>query len=140
LIEQSKSRDRKTNDNALVEGKNGSIIRKLYGRNFIDQKFAPLINEFNRKHVNIYLNYHRPCQFAEDSVDSKGKIRKKYNCVVTSYEKLKSLENAKEYLREGFVFEELDKIAYEESDNDFGEKMKKSKEELFKKIRNNLTK
>ena len=140
LIKQSKSRARKTNDNALVEGKNGSIIRKLYGRNFIDQKFAPLINEFNRKHVNIYLNYHRPCQFAEDSIDSKGKIRKKYNSVVTPYEKLKSLENAKECLREGFIFEELDKIAYEESDNDFGEKMKKAKEELFNKIRNNLTK
>lgn len=139
LIEQSKSRARKTNDNALVESKNGSIVRKLYGRNFIDQKFAPLINEFNRKYVNIYLNYHRPCQFSEDFIDSKGKIRKKYNSVMIPYEKLKSLKNAEEYLREGFSFEELDKIAYEESDNDFGENMKKAKEELFKKIRNNLT-
>jgi transposase InsO family protein len=139
LIEQSKSRARKTNDNALVESKNGSIIRKLFGRNFIDQKFAPLINEFNKKYVNIYLNYHRPCLFAEDKIDAKGKIRKKYNTVMTPYEKLKSLKNANEYLQSGVSFKSLDKIAFEESDNDFGKKMMNAKDELFKKIRNNLT-
>lgn len=140
LIEQSKSRARKTNDNALVEGKNGSIVRKFYGRNFIDQKFAPLINEFNKKYVNIYLNYHRPCQFAEEQIDKLGKIRKKYNIIMTPYEKLKSLEEAGQYLKGGVAFEDLDKIAYAESDNDFGKKMLKAKEELFKKIDNKLRK
>lgn len=57
MIKQSKSRARKTNDQALVESKNASIVRKLFGRNFIDQKFAGIINEFNVKYVNIYLNY-----------------------------------------------------------------------------------
>lgn len=140
LIDQSKSRARHTNDQALVEGKNGSIVRKLYGRNFIDQKFAPIINEFNRKYVNIYLNYHRPCLFAEDRIDAKGKIRKKYPHTMTPYEKLKSLENPGQYLKEGTTFADLDKIAYAESDNDFGKKMMTAKDKLFKKIRNNLTK
>jgi hypothetical protein len=137
LIEQSKSRARKTNDNALVEGKNGCIVRKFFGRNFIDQQFAPLINQFNKKYVNIYLNYHRPCQFAKEQVDALGKIRKKYNIVMTPYEKLKSLEKAVDYLKDGVTFENLNKLAYEESDNSFGKKMMTAKEELFKKIRNN---
>lgn len=140
LINQSKSRARHTNDNALVEGKNGSIVRKLYGRNFIDQKFAPLINKFNREYVNIYLNYHRPCLFAEEKTDGLGKIRKKYRVTMTPYEKFKSLENSAGYLKDGITFKDLDKIAYQESDNDFGKKMMRAKDELFKKIYKNLIK
>ena len=140
LIDQSKSRARRTNDQALVESKNGSIVRKLFGRNFINQKFAPLINEFNKKFVNIYLNYHRPCLFAEEEINKLGKIKKKYRITMTPHEKFKSLKNASQYLRVGVTFEELDKIAYAESDNDFGKKMMKIKQELFKKIRKNLTK
>ena len=140
LIDQSKSRARHTNDQALVEGKNGSIVRKLYGRNFINRKFAPLINTFNKEYVNIYLNYHRPCLFAEEEINKLGKIKKKYLASVTPYEKLKSLEKAEQYLKDGITFESLDKIAYAESDNDFGKKMMKAKDKLFKKIHNNLTK
>lgn len=140
VIEQSKSRARHTNDQALVESKNGSIVRKLYGRNFIDQKFALLINEFNRKYVNIYLNYHRPCLFPEDRIDAKGKIRKKYPHTMTPYDRLKSLPDARKYLKEGITFESLDKIAYQESDNDFAKKMMEAKDELFKKIHKKMTK
>lgn len=140
LIDQSKSRARKTNDNALVESKNGSIVRKLFGRNFIDQKFALLINEFDKKYVNPYLNYHRPCLFSEDRIDKLGKIRKKYTLVMTPYDKFKSLDNSVKYLKAGITFEDLDKIAYSESDNDFGKKMIKAKDELFEKISKNLTK
>lgn len=139
MIDQSKSRARKTNDQALVESKNASIVRKLFGRNFIDQKFAKIINEFNVKFVNIYLNYHRPCLFSKDRIDRLGKIKKNYSQSMTPYEKLKSLENSSQYLREGITFESLDKIAYEESDNDFGKKMMTAKKELFEKI-NKLTK
>ena len=134
-IELSKSRSRHSNDNALVESKNGSIIRKFYGRNFINQKYAGLINDFNKEYLNTYLNYHRPCGFAEDIIDSKGKARKKYNKWIIPYEKLKSLENAKQYLKPEFSFDELDKIAYAKSDNDFAEEMMKEKDKLFKKIK-----
>jgi hypothetical protein len=136
-IEFTKSRSRHSNDNALVESKNGSIIRKLFGRNFINQKYAKIIDVFNRKYVNNYLIYHRPCLFTEEQVDKLGKIRKKYNTVMTPYEKLKFLENAEQYLKPGFSFEKLDKIAYTESDNEWAEKMRKAKMELFEKIKNN---
>lgn len=58
---------------------------------------------------------------------------------MTPYEKLKSLKNPSQNLRDGITFESLDKIAYAESDNDFGRKMMKAKKELFDKI-NKITK
>ena len=134
-VELTKSRSRHSNDNALVESKNGSIIRKFYGRNYINKKWAEKINKFNKKYFNNYLNYHRPCGFAENQIDNKGKIRKKYNQWMTPYEKLKSLENAEKYLKPEFSFTELDKIAYVKSDNEFAEEMLKEKRKLFKLIR-----
>ena len=133
-VKLTKSRSRHSNDNALVESKNGSIIRKFYGRNYIDKKWANKINSFNDKYLNTYLNYHRPCGFAEDKVDKRGKIKKNYNKWLTPYEKLKSLENAGQYLKPEFGFAELDKIAYAKSDNDFAQEMNDEKKKIFKLI------
>ena len=134
LIDQTKSRPRHCNDNPLAEGKNGSIIRKHIGRNHIKRKNALAINSFYQKYFNMYLNYHRPCGFATDYADSRGKIKKKYEIYLTPYEKLKSIENAGQYLKDKISFAELDKIAYAESDNDFADKMKKEKEKIFNKL------
>lgn len=133
-IELTKNRSRHTNDNALVESKNGSIIRKLYGRNHIPQEYAPMINGFNRKYVNIYLNYHRPCGFATDKMDKRGKIKKVYAVYITPYEALKSHLNASKFLKEGVSFENLDKIAYAKSDNEFAKEMREAQKKLFDKI------
>ena len=51
------------------------------------------------------------------------------------YLKLKSLPNAKQYLKPGVTFEKLDKIAMELSDNDFALRMQVAKRTLFVKIR-----
>ena len=135
IVKQTKSRSRHCNDNALVEGKNASRIRKHMGRNHIKRKHAPKINDFYFEHFNIYLNYHRPCGFATDYVDSRGKIKKKYNTYCIPYEKLKSLDNAEQYLRDEIIFEKLDEIAYAESDNECADKMKKARELLFKSFK-----
>lgn len=76
LIKLTKSRSRKCNDNALVESKNGSVIRKHMGYFYINQKSAPEINDFYIKYFNPYLNFHRPCGFATLKVDKKGKQKK----------------------------------------------------------------
>jgi hypothetical protein len=135
LIKQTKSRARHSNDNALAECKNGWVIRKHMGRNFIPQKFAPQINEFYQSYLNPYLNFHRPCGFASLFTDKKGKIKKKYDIYMTPYEKLKSLPEREKYLKLGITFVELDKIAYEKSDNEFAALMQKAKVELFKQFR-----
>jgi len=76
LIKLTKSRPRHSNDNALVESKNGTIIRKWFGYGFIHCSHAKKINDFYFGSFNHYLNFHRPCAFAKNLFDDKGKIRK----------------------------------------------------------------
>ena len=45
-IEQTKSRSRQSNDNALAESKNASVVRKHMGYSHIPPKFATPINAF----------------------------------------------------------------------------------------------
>ena len=45
-IELTKSRSRQTNDNALVESKNGSTVRKHLGYGHIPGRYAQQVNEF----------------------------------------------------------------------------------------------
>jgi transposase InsO family protein len=45
-IEQTKSRSRHSNDNALAESKNASVVRKHMGYSHIPQKYAQPINTF----------------------------------------------------------------------------------------------
>jgi transposase InsO family protein len=135
LIEQTKSRARHCNDNALVEGKNGSIIRKHMGRMHIAQRCAPSINEFYRVYLNPYLNYHRPCGFATEHINRKGKIKKVYNLYRTPYDALAGHPDASKFLREGISFKKLESIAYGKSDNECATLMQKAKHQLFKNFR-----
>jgi hypothetical protein len=132
LIDQTKSRSRRTNDNALVEGKNASRVRKHMGHAHIPKKFAPSINDFYRAHMDVYLNYHRPCAFATETIDKRGKIKKHYDMFMTPYEKLCSIPDYRLYLCEGVTSESLATIARTESDNECATKMQKAKAKLFK--------
>lgn len=134
LIEQTKSRSRQTNDNALVEGKNGSIIRKHMGYTHVPAQYANLINQFDRNYFNIYLNFHRPCGFATTITDSRGKRKKIYETYLTPYEKFKSLENPKQYLKPGQTIQGLDDLACQYSDLQFAQLMQDAKLKLFKQI------
>ena len=77
-IEQTKSRSRNSNDNALAESKNASVVRKHMGYSHIPQKYARPINAFYQEVFNEWLNMHRPCLFATEVVSDKGKIKKVY--------------------------------------------------------------
>lgn len=132
LIEQTKSRSRRTNDNALVEGKNGSRVRKHMGYVHIRKQYATAINTFYRDHMDEYLNYHRPCAFATETVDKRGKVKKKYDIFKTPYEKLRSLPDFAQFLKEGVSAASLAETAARESDNECAKKMQKAKAQLFK--------
>ena len=136
LIKLTKSRSRQTNDNAQIESKNGSVIRKWMGYGFIDQKHASEINDFYFDIFNEYLNFHRPCAFATEIVDKKGKIKKVYKekDYMTPYEKLKSLPNYKLYLKAGITIEMLDKIAERKNDNEIAKEVQDRRYKLFNKI------
>jgi transposase InsO family protein len=136
LVEFTKSRSRQSNDNALVESKNGSVIRKLFGYAHIQQRWAPLINDFNHKTLLPYINYHRPCFFPITITDSKGKDKKTYpyEAMMTPYDKLKSIDNAIKYLKADITFEILDKVALNQTDDQAAEQLQKERSKLFKTI------
>ena len=108
-IEFTKSRPRHSNDNGLVESKNGSVIRKLYGYTHIPQQYATDFTELNSHQVYRYVNFHRPCYFPTTIIDEKGKERKKYRYddMMTPYEKFRSLAKPSQYLKPGITFRNL---------------------------------
>lgn len=134
LIDQTKSRSRHSNDNALVEGKNGSVIRKHMGHWHIAQRYAGPINDFYRAYFNPYLNYHRPCGFATVETLPSGKEKKVYNVYRTPFETLRTHPRAADFLKEDVSLEMLQEIAMRRSDNECAAAMQKAKAELFKNI------
>jgi hypothetical protein len=134
LINQTKSRSRHLNDNALVESKNGTVIRKNLGYYHLNQKIADELNRFYGRRFNPYLNFHRPCGFVtETRVDSKGRERKIYGQYTTPYEKLKEVSRSLKtnFLKPEQSFPKLDIMAYEYSDNEFAKRLREEQEKLF---------
>ena len=136
LIEFTKSRSRQTNDNALVEGKNAAVVRKVFGYIHIPQKWATRLNEFNLNYLYPYLNYHRPCFYPETITDDKGKQRKQYlyKNMMTPYDKLKSLPESEKYLKPGISFAILDQVAMKMTDNQAAKILKEQRLKLFNQI------
>ena len=135
-INFTKSRSRQSNDNGLAESKNCSIIRKQFGYEHIPQALAGCLNEFHDNYLLEHINFHRPCLYPKTKVDEKGKERKfyAYKDMMTPYEKLKSLENAEQYLKPGNSFEKLDEIAMQMSDNASADRLLTARNQLFKQI------
>lgn len=134
LIKQTKSRSYHSNDNALAETKNGSVVRKNMGWEHINQGLVDEINIYFKNNLNPYLNYHRPCLYPTIKVDEKGKKKKIYNLCQVPYEYFKNIPHAEKYLKKGITFEQLDKIAYSQSDNDFAIILREEERKLFQKI------
>lgn len=138
-IDLTKSRPRHSNDNGLVETKNGAVIRKHLGYGHIPQRYATPINQWYQQWFNVYLNFHRPCAFGTEVVvnPQTGKRKRIYRMedYQTPYEKLKSLPQAEQYLKPGVTFEQLDEIAYAFSDTEFAEQMQEAKYKLFSSLR-----
>jgi len=132
-IEFTKSRPRQTNDNALAECKNGAVIRKTMGYSHIPQKYATAINDFYTDSLNPYLNFHRPCYFAVDTIDAKGKIRKWYphDQIMTPWERLQTILTYETYLKPGVTVQSLQQHAHAMSDNDAARKVQQARKRLF---------
>jgi hypothetical protein len=72
MVNFTKSRSTQSNNKALVESKNASVVRKILDYTHITQPFALLINQFNLAVVYPYMNFHKPCAFPENIRDKKG--------------------------------------------------------------------
>ena len=137
LAEFTKSRPCRSLDNALVEGKNGAIIRKHMGYGHIPAEHAERFHQFYQKYLNPYLNFHRPCGFARVVVDPRGKRKRIYRAedYQTPYEKLKSLPQAEQYLKPGLSFAQLDRRAGAMSDTECARRMKQAKQALLRETK-----
>ena len=135
--EFTKSRPRRSNDNALAESKNGSVIRKQFGYGHIPGRHAERLDRFHREVLGPYLNYHRPCLFPRVETDAKGKQRKAYRQadIRTPYERLKALPEAEGYLRPGVTFAELDREALAQTDHEAARALQEAREALFAELR-----
>jgi transposase InsO family protein len=134
LIEQTKSRPRHSNDNGLVETKNGAVIRKHMGYGYIASEHAEAISGFYAQHLNPYLNYHRPCAQADLEVDAKGRQRRYYRRYQTPLETLLALPNPAPYLRDGLSIATLQRIAAVHSDTEAAQRLQQAKRQLFQQF------
>lgn len=133
-IEQTKSRSRHSNDNALAESKNASVVRKHMGYSHIPQKYAKPINEFYQRVFNPWLNLHRPCMYASEVISPKGKVVKRYKQadVKTPLECLSKLcEKGQARMKDGVTLKELQMLAAAQTDLAAAQAMRRAKGELF---------
>ena len=131
LIEQTKSRPRKSNDNGQVEAKNGAVIRKHMGFDHIASEHADAINAFYQEHFNPYLNFHRPCAVPELKKDKRGKTVRSYRWYATPWEILRQLPGLGRCFKDDITVERMERIAGADSDTGAAAKMRAAKRKLF---------
>ena len=135
LIEQTKSRPRHSNDNGLVESKNGAVIRKHIGWGHIAGQHAAAVDRFHREFLNPYLNFHRPCGIPETVRTAKGKLKRVYHRWATPWEILCELPGCTGLLRPGVSVAALEERAAAQSDTEAARDMQEAKRVLWVSIR-----
>jgi transposase InsO family protein len=134
LIEQTKSRARHSNDNGLVEAKNGAVIRKHLGYGYIAAHHAEAITQFYREHLNPYVNFHRPCAVRQVCDLGKGKTKFRYRRWATPWELLQAVPEYEKGLRPGRTAAGLQAQAEAQSDTEAALAMQQAKRALFRRI------
>lgn len=136
-IEQTKSRSRHSNDNALAESKNNSVVRRHMGYEHIPRHLAAPINAFYLETFNPWVNHHRPCLYATLVTDSKGKVVKKYKSedAQTPLDKLTALcASGHATLKQGITLKQLHLAATAQSDLQATVHMQAQKLQLWQRI------
>lgn len=136
VITQTKSRSRRTNDNALIEGKHAVTVRPIFGKTHIPKRCAERINEFNRDYLHDFVNFHRKCGFPTDEVRPDGKVIKKYKTedYMTPCEKLCSLPDVEQYLVPSVTVALLQEKAAAKNHLEAAEEMQEARKKLFADI------
>ena len=110
-IEFTRSRPRHSNNNALMETKNGAVVRKVFGYVHIPQRHAARFNTFWVEYLNPFLLFDRPCLFATELPDPSkpGRIKRVYRAedATTPLDKLSSVPNASTCLLPGIALKHL---------------------------------
>jgi hypothetical protein len=65
------------------------VVRKHMGYTRIAAPHAQEIEAFYERHLNPYLNFHRPCGVPEEVTNAKGKVKRVYRWCATPGEILR---------------------------------------------------
>ena len=131
LIAQTKSRPRRSNDNGLVEAKNGAVVRKHMGYSHIPAAEATAMDAFYRQYFNPYLNFHRPCGVPELVANAKGKVKRVYRWYATPWEILRQLPGLAGHLKPGITTQDLECRARSQTDTAAAQEMQAARQKLF---------
>lgn len=88
-FEFTRSRAYKKNDNAHVEQKNWSVVRRYFGYDRLDfPELVPLINDLYKNELNLYLNHFCRTFKLEQKIAIKSRYRRVYGKPETPYERV----------------------------------------------------
>lgn len=135
LIEQTKSRSGGVNDNALIESKNGSVVRRHMGYWHIPRYEARKINIFYRDCFNEFLNFHRMCAYPRIVIGENGKKKRVYEKTMTPCQKLLSIPEVETYLRNSVTVSDLKEKMLRVSHIEYAKIMYETKQKLFAAIK-----
>ena len=101
-------------------------------------RHAVRFNTFCTEYLNPFLNFHRPCLFATEVADPKkpGRITRVYRPkdAMTPLDKLASLPDAAQYLRQAIALAELYKLAHALTDVQAAEELNEARTALFRRV------
>lgn len=105
-IELTRSRAYKKNDQAWIEQKNGSVVRRMVGYGRLEgEESAAVLDELHRQ-ARLYVNFFLPSFKLKSKTREGAKVSKKYEPPVTPYERLladaRMNESQKAALRQTF--------------------------------------
>jgi hypothetical protein len=112
-IELTRSRAYKKNDQAWIEQKNGSVVRRLVGYGRLEGVAATEALGTLHEVARLYVNFFQPSFKLKSKVRVGAKVRKQYHVPATPYERLlasdRITDQCKGQLRQ--VFSTLDPVA-----------------------------
>jgi hypothetical protein len=113
------------------------VVRKQIGYGAIDAEHAEAFQKFYVKHLNPYVNFHRPCGFAQIKTLARGRRRRVYPAedYRTPFEKLISLPNWEKHLKPGVTAAVLERLARPLSDTEAARQMQQAKQMLLARSR-----
>lgn len=140
-IEFTRSRPYKKNDQAHVEEKNGSIIRKVTGYNRFEGFAAEqsLYNLYEK--LRLYINYFQPSLKLKSRTRNGGKVTKIYDEAKTPYRRLIN-SNISEKIKNklGIEYDSLDPVSLLSQVQELQKEFMKHAWEKEKKIQENYDK
>jgi len=88
-LEFTRSRPRKKNDNAYIEQKNWTHVRKVFGylRYDTDEELI-LMNSLYEKELRLYKNFFSPVMKLKEKERVGGRVKRKYDTPKTPYQRL----------------------------------------------------